>query len=462
MVKTPRTRHSKSTREPVTIDLDADAVKRVDEPTVETPQEPFASESAAQPLDETPTGDSAPVEADATPETQPPSPEPSGYDFSEPGTSDARVEEPTADVSEQPAEETVAEQPAYTAAPPPEPAKGRKGGSSLTAGVAGAAIALAVAAGLQYSGLLAAPTGSSDTTQVAALQSELDAVKQQLAALPTAPSAPGDAAALDQLRSELAALKSEVESGDGADGGGLAALDERLKSVESSVGAANANTASQDEITALNERVTGLDALVKSTSDGTSAIEGRIGALEQTISGLTEKVEAQADQPRIALAIAASALKSAVERGEPFGAELETLAAIAPDAPELAALRGFAEKGVPSRADIAAQTDAAATSMIAAGSPIDANAGYFDQLMSSAKSMVQVRPIGAVEGTGVPETVARIEAAVNEGNYEKALSEYEALPDAVKSAGADFTAKLKARLEVEKLADQLVAGAMKA
>ncbi|MBD0413945.1 phage tail protein [Oryzicola mucosus] len=461
MVKTPRTRHSKSTREPVTIDLDPDAVKRVDEATVETPQEPFASESASPPVDETPTGDAAPVDADATPETQP-SPEPSGYDFSEPSVSDAPVQEPAAEISEPPVEETVAEQSAYRAAPRPEPAPRRKGGSSLMAGVAGAAIALAVAAGLQYSGLLAAPTGSGDSTQVAALQSELDAVKQQLAALSNAPSAPGDAGALDQLRSELAALKSEVESGGAADSGGLAALDERLKSIESSVAAASENTASQDEITALNERITGLDATLKSATDGTSAIEGRIGALEQTISGLTEKVDAQADQPRIALAIAAAALKSAVDRGEPFGAELETLAAIAPDAPELAALRGFAEKGVPSRADILAQTDAAATAMIAAGSPIDANAGYFDQLMASAKSMVQVRPIGAVEGTGVPETVARIEAAVNEGNYEKALAEYEALPDAVKAAGADFTAKLKARLEVEKLADQLVAGAMKA
>jgi len=36
------------------------------------------------------------------------------------------------------------------------------------------------------------------------------------------------------------------------------------------------------------------------------------------------------------------------------------------------------------------------------------------------------------------------------------------LPDAVKSAGADFAGKLKARLEVEKQIDALIAGATKA
>ena len=71
------------------------------------------------------------------------------------------------------------------------------------------------------------------------------------------------------------------------------------------------------------------------------------------MSQLSGKVEAQAAQPKIALAIAASALKSALDRGAPFAAELETFAAISPDAPELAALRAYAEKGVPTRAEIA-------------------------------------------------------------------------------------------------------------
>jgi hypothetical protein len=75
---------------------------------------------------------------------------------------------------------------------------------------------------------------------------------------------------------------------------------------------------------------------------------------------------------------------------------------------------------------------------------------------------VSVRPIGEVEGAGVPETVARIEVAVNAGDLAKAMAEYEALPDAAKAAGAAFAVKLKARLEVERLVEQAIAGAMKA
>ncbi|TIT01934.1 MAG: phage tail protein, partial [Mesorhizobium sp.] len=95
-----------------------------------------------------------------------------------------------------------------------------------------------------------------------------------------------------------------------------------------------------------------------------TAQDGRLAALEQSVSQLSGKVEAQAAQPKIALAIAASALKAALDRGAPFAAELETFAAISPDAPELATLRSYAEKGVPTRAEIAAEMPAAANAMV--------------------------------------------------------------------------------------------------
>ena len=47
-----------------------------------------------------------------------------------------------------------------------------------------------------------------------------------------------------------------------------------------------------------------------------------------------------------------------------------------------------------------------------------------------------VGPVGAVEGAGVPQTVARMEAAVNQGDYAKALSEYDTLPEAAKAHAA--------------------------
>ena len=116
---------------------------------------------------------------------------------------------------------------------------------------------------------------------------------------------------------------------------------------------------------------------------------------------------------------------------------------------------------MPTRAAIAAEADAAANAMVEAARPVDQNAGFFQSLVSSAESLVKVRPVGTVEGKGAPETVARFEVAVNQGDYAKALAEYDTLPDAVKAAGADFAGMLKARLDVEGQIDSLISGAMK-
>ncbi len=93
---------------------------------------------------------------------------------------------------------------------------------------------------------------------------------------------------------------------------------------------------------------------------------------------------------------------------------------------------------------------------------MDENAGFFGRLLSSAETLVKVRPVGAVEGPGVPETVARMEAAVKQGDYARALAEYDTLPEAAKAAGASYAAGLRARVDAETRVDALVSSAMKA
>ena len=92
------------------------------------------------------------------------------------------------------------------------------------------------------------------------------------------------------------------------------------------------------------------------------------------------------------------------------------------------------------RSEIAAQVAAAADAMVAADNPIGENAGFAQRLMSSAESLVK--------------------AAVNRNDFAAALSEYETLPEAVKAAGADFAAALRARMEAETQVDALVAKTM--
>ena len=345
----------------------------------------------------------------------------------------------------------------------------------FAAGLIGAVVALVAAGLLQYAGILGAPRTSGAVGPASAnVEADISSLRSEIAALK---ETPGNAtgvdpakvdelsSALDQVRTDVASLQKAVESGAAGDTAGLEALRTRIEEIDTRLAsqAEQSEAPATEEIAALNERIAAVEAQAKSADEANSAIDGRLGAFQQSLDSLSSKVEAQAGQPKIALAIASSALKSAIERGVPFQSEIETFAAIAPQSPpEIADLRSYAENGVATQAELVAETDAAANAMIAAAAPPRKDAGIVERLLTSAKSLVSVRPIGAVEGDGVPEIVARMEVALQAGDLEKALAEYDTLPEAAKAAGAPFADRIRARMQVEKLADQAVAGAMQA
>ncbi|MCA0011687.1 COG4223 family protein [Mesorhizobium sp. B292B1B] len=494
MVKTPKMRHSKSRREPVTIELEPGAVSRIaDENAAKAgaqTDEAKAEEAANASQPEAP---EEPVHADQTDLEPWEHAEATAPRSERSAESAAKADEPTAAYPGSPDDAagkagafdySFEDASAKRAEPDPAgPATGASAGNGKTvsappppkrvngiaAGIIGGVIALVGAGGLQFAGLLGAP-GSGASVSLEGVNGEIAALRTEIADLRQAggdggasAKVDGLSAALDQVRTDVAALKSAVEQGGAGDNAGLAALGDKVRQIETAVAAlGKAGNAAPVDLGPVNERLAGLDALVKSAGEAAAKQDGRLTALEQSVAQLSGKVEAQAGQPKVALAIAASALKAALDRGAPFGAELETFAAIAPDAPQLAALRAYAKKGVQTRTEIASQMDAAANAMVAAATPVDENAGLLQNLLSSAEALVKVRPIGAVQGAGAPETIARMEVAVNQGDYAKALTEYETLPAPAKAAGADFAGKLKARIEVETLIDALISGAMKA
>jgi hypothetical protein len=455
MVKTPKMRHSKTRREPVTIELEPGAVSRI------TDEDAAKAEANAAQTDE------AKAE-EAVAASQPEAPEEPIHaeqaDIEPWEHSDAT--QAAADKPEAGKDEPEAPYPGGSDAPKSQ-AKGFEYNFE-DASAAGVAASATKSSETRGEDRVLQPSRKTGVNAIAAgVNGELASLKSEIAALKesgdTGASAKVDglSSALEQVKADIAALKSTA--GQSGDGTALKALGDKVGQIETTLADLQKNgNAAPVDLGPLNEKIAGLDALVKSTGDAAKAEDGRVTALEQSVSQLSGKVEAQASQPKIALAIAASALKSALDRGAPFATELDTFAAIAPDAPELAALRSYAEKGVPTRATIASEADAAANAMIEAAKPVDQNAGFFQSLVSSAESLVKVRPVGAVEGKGAPETVARMEVAINQGDYAKALSEYDTLPDAAKAAGADFAGKLKARLEVEKQLEALIAGATKA
>lgn len=456
MVKTPRTRHSKSSREPVTIDLESDQVSRVEkadtdaptpEPVPSTPEPAVKAEETVK------------AAAEAKPAEPPVRDHARDYSFTEKPASKPD-EKPAAEIAKDTARPTEKAAPAQ-----PEPAP-RGGIGLLAAGIVGGVVALAGAGALQFAGVLGAPGGYASTDssgRIAELQAQVSDLAASRGDDGSAQRIESLSAGLDQLKGELASLKSAVEASAGSSDNGeaLAALSQKVGELETSVAAlGEAARPEAVDLGPVNERLAALEQQVRAAGDGVEQQASRLAVLDQSLADVTGKVEEQAGQPKIALAIAASALKSALERGAPFKAELETFAAIAPEAPQLAGLRSYAEQGVATRTEIAAQVDAAADAMVAADNPVDDNTGFVQRLMSSAEKLVKVRPIGAVEGAGVPETVARLEAAVTQGDYGKALAEYEALPAPVQAAGADFAAALRARMEAEAQVDALVAETM--
>jgi hypothetical protein len=493
MVKTPNVRHSKARKDPVTIDLEASRVtpedaetataEQPDAATAETAESPLLAEASEAAVEEAKASEIGTAAADAPAATdehlaaegvsrEAESPD-TGRADAESSTEEraARLEEDRAAIfgrrEPQNADDSIKTR-AASATPPPSPRRG--GISAIAAGIIGGVITLIGAGALQYGGVLPSPgdggTGGAAVedlnARITSLQTELAALKEGGDASGTAQTVADLQARIDTLTATVDTMQKAVQSGGAGENAGLAALDSKIAELQAEVSRLGQAGAGQPvDLAPLNNRIAALETGMKSLVTASTAGQGRLTKLEQAVTALAGKVDAQANQPKIALSIAASALKAAVDRGQSFSAELDTLAAISPNLPQLAALRAHAEAGVSARDDLDAEMEGAAKTIIAADKPADPNASYVDQLWESAASLVTVRPVGAVAGAGVPETVARMEAALKAGDLAKALAEYDTLPEPAKAAGAAFAGKIKARLNVETLVDQAIAEAMK-
>lgn len=462
MVKTPRTRHSRTEKEPVTIDLSPDEVSRV---------EAEAAPEAAAPEAEAPASKS-----DDRPDDRRDDRFDGGPAF---GRAGAETGSPRPETSEP---ETPKGEPARDPASAPA---GRGGGlAGLVAGLVGGVAALAIAAGLQFAGMLpgatppSAPAATDHGPAIAALETQIAGLRSEIAALEPA----GDggealdarvagieervtslASALDGLRGEVAELGARPEGGETPGAAvDLSPVEDRIAALETALGEVRQAMAPASALTAVEDAVASLRSELDAGRDGQAGAIARLEALEAAVATLTGRVDEQAKAPATAIIIAASSLKAAIDRGTPFTTELDTYAALVPDAPQLAELGALAAAGVPTRAQLAAESDAAANAMIAAARPVDPDAGIVDRLMGSMMGLVQVRPIGMVEGESVPEIAARLDAAVAAGNYERALAEFATLPAEARAAGEAFIARLRARHAADRLADAALAAALKA
>ncbi|WP_438751493.1 COG4223 family protein [Pararhizobium sp. O133] len=411
-------RRSKSDQEPLTIDLEANAAPADDTATDGPKVEHEAVVQAAE--------DARPVDAEEPVNTEEP------VEAAAPVDEDARAEAAAAAFAEEPAATTYTEQP--TAAAPPSYQRPSNAGP-LAAGILGGLIALLAAGGLQYAGVLPALGPATDNSTIEqSLSADIESIKAQLAAAPSSQTAD-----LGPLETRLAALEktaSEAGTGTAADVSGLEA-----------------------QITNLTGEIASLKSALADAQQSTEAAKTE---LSTRIDAAEKKIDEPASDLQLARAIAVTALKTAIDRGGPFLAELDALKSIAATDPAVTGLAKDAAIGVAPRADLTRDFSATADAMLEATEHNDPNQGVFSRLMDSASSAIRVRPVGSVEGEGPEAVIARIEDKLVNGDLKSASLEWDALPEPAKTAGADFKTRLDQRIRVEGLIDAAVSGAVTA
>lgn len=267
--------------------------------------------------------------------------------------------------------------------------------------------------------------------RVADLDARVAKAEQAAAAPRTAPpdqALVGRVAALEAATRPLAELAQRIEAAS------TAARDAKTRA-DAAFDAAQKNAAPPAALAADRKEI--------------EALAARVAALEQSAKNAEEKIAraaltAGADRAG-RLAFVAVALRSAVERGEPFAQELAAVRPLVPDAAALAPLEPFAATGVPRAATLARELSQLTVPMLNAAGTVPRE-GILDRLQQSAERLVRIRPINEAPGDDPATMVARAEAKATHGDLSGALAELSRLPDAVRAPAQAWIKKAEAQI----------------
>ncbi len=330
---------------------------------------------------------------------------------------------------------------------------------------AGAVGGLIVGAGFLLAGSMSRP--DEDGGVVATRLAQVEQQVREAAGRPT--SAGADPAAISALAGRLAKLESAVTglrpaTNDPALAGRIAAVEGEAKSLSEIV--AILGRRSDETATAAREARQRADVNAAAIAELTQkiaargaapvergeldALSKRIAAVEnneKTVAAELAKRTTEGTPDRsVRLAVAAAALRGAIERGEPFAPLLATVKPLAPDPKLLAPLESFAATGVPSAVALARELSELAPALYqAAGSPSPRENGILDRLAAGAEKLVRIRPIAEVPGTDPTAVIMRIEVKAVHADIAGALAELASLPANARAPAEAWIKKAQAR-----------------
>ncbi|MEQ6249586.1 hypothetical protein ABMC89_11905 [Sulfitobacter sp. HNIBRBA3233] len=269
-------------------------------------------------------------------------------------------------------------------------------------------------------------TGTAGDDPAIALQEEINTQNDRIAALEQAEPAPVEAPTVDL---------SQIETQ-------LADLETRLTELE------NRPVVTPPEGMDAEEA----EAYITELSDLQRAVQQQRSEIEDLIANARSVEAATAEAARAANARAAlTKIVSAIDAGQPFNEDLETLSDAEGETVE-PALQDAALDGVATLAELQTeypdQARAALSASRAAGEEGQGVGGFL-------KRQLGVRSVTPREGDNPDAILSRAEAAVQQGDLDTALAELDALPDAGKSAMSEWIAAAQARVDAREAADAM-------
>jgi hypothetical protein len=264
----------------------------------------------------------------------------------------------------------------------------------------------------------------------------------------------------------LAALDNRLKSLESAGGSSGPAnerwqsLAARLDDAESAIARLGAGPAAEGQAGADPEAIARLESALQELASESAARQRQIdelsGRLDEMAKRLTVSVDAARERlgesERAARLAAARSLQTAYERGEPLDPWLDAVEGFTGPDPALVELR----KASPVATLAQLQRGLAETGdrILAEGAP--AQSGWTARLWANARSLVRVRPDGPVAGETPEAILTRVEAALADNRLDLALSEWRQLPEKARQAGQQWQTELEARIAAdERLAELL-------
>jgi hypothetical protein len=247
------------------------------------------------------------------------------------------------------------------------------------------------------------------------------------------------------LSDSIIALARRADDTDAAFRNVRGRIDTATATVSELQNAARASSGDHGEIVKLSERIAALEKVDRAVADQ-----------------LAKNAAAAANDLPVRFALAASALRAAFERGEPFAAELAAVRALTTDTQTLAAIEPFAATGVPSAATLGRELLAVVPVIQRAAGTVTRDGGILDRLQANAEKLVRIRPIEEVAGEDANAILSRIELKAAHADIAGALAELAKLPPTVRAPALAWIARAEARSQAVDASRRLAAEALAA